>query len=569
MKALILCAGLGTRLLPFTRTRPKPLFTVSGQPLVQRLIHALHRAGVDGVVLNVHHLADQFKVHLQETPYPIPVALSVEPSILGTGGAIAANARFMGDAPFFVVNGDILTTIDFASVYAFHMSHNGPATLVLVDDPEFNSVLVTEQGRICAFEGKDPIPPCRAAWKRTFTGIQVLDRTILDYLPETGFSHSIDAYHRMLLEDRPLHAYMPPHAYWKDIGTPERYRDASLDALAAEAFHGVCPQSPVTLQPVKKTRLAGDGSDRTWFRLFRNTTTLVAVDHGIQTVPGATEMKAWIHIGRFLDSKGIPVPAIHAFDFFSGQAVMTDLGNVSLQEYVHNTRNPRDRLAVYKEVIRRLIDFSVTGTRGFDLTWTCQTPFYSPEFILEKECRYFMDAFVRRYLGLHVPSSISLEEEFLRLARLTMEHALFGLMHRDFQSRNIMVFEGQLFFIDFQGARIGPIQYDLASLLIDPYVALPGSVQETLLDFAVNRLARRRTLTPRQFRKGYQYCALCRNLQILGAFAHLSRVKGKRHFEAYIPAAVKTLVRHVAALDDNLFPGLCALTERIAKAAGI
>lgn len=114
-------------------------------------------------------------------------------------------------------------------------------------------------------------------------------------------------------------------------------------------------------------------------------------------------------------------------------------------------------------------------------------------------------------------------------------------MHRDFQSRNIMVCSGTPYFIDFQGGRMGPLQYDLASLLIDPYAALSQEMQDLLLEYYMMELSRYQYLDTDRFYKGYTCCALTRNLQILGAFGHLSKNRGKTIFETYIPPALESL----------------------------
>ena len=97
---------------------------------------------------------------------------------------------------------------------------------------------------------------------------------------------------------------------------------------------------------------------------------------------------------------------------------------------------------------------------------------------------------------------------------------------------------------------MGPIQYDLASLLIDPYVDLPGKIRDSLLDYSVELLSSMMDIDPNRFRTGFRYCAITRNLQMLGAFGFLSRVKGKTHFEQYIPAAVRTLKQGLTIVED-------------------
>jgi len=140
-----------------------------------------------------------------------------------------------------------------------------------------------------------------------------------------------------------------------------------------------------------------------------------------------------------------------------------------------------------------------------------------------------------------------------------------GFMHRDFQSRNIMLKANKPYFIDFQGGRIGPVQYDLASLLIDPYAALSQGTQDFLLAHYTDELSRHMRLDVEQFRKGYACCAITRNLQILGAFGHLSKSRGKTYFETYIPAALSTLRSNL----KRFFPGnaLTKLKKTVDNAA--
>jgi aminoglycoside/choline kinase family phosphotransferase len=120
-----------------------------------------------------------------------------------------------------------------------------------------------------------------------------------------------------------------------------------------------------------------------------------------------------------------------------------------------------------------------------------------------------------------------------------------------------------IYFIDFQGGRIGPIQYDLASLLIDPYVELPHAIQAQLIDYCIELLSAVTELTPEKFLACYHYCSLTRNLQILGAYSYLSKVKGKKYFKRYIPPAVRSLRSNLAAGGQMEFPTLSAITQKI------
>jgi aminoglycoside/choline kinase family phosphotransferase len=126
-----------------------------------------------------------------------------------------------------------------------------------------------------------------------------------------------------------------------------------------------------------------------------------------------------------------------------------------------------------------------------------------------------------------------------------------------------MVKNDRIYFIDFQGARMGPIQYDLASLLIDPYVDLPQDIQTRLLAYAVERLQHQMKLNADNFKRCYRFCCLTRNLQILGAFGHLTRVKGKMQFEKYIPAAARTLAHNLKDHEDGKLPMLSVLANTV------
>jgi len=286
------------------------------------------------------------------------------------------------------------------------------------------------------------------------------------------------------------------------------------------------------------------------------------VDHGIRMQETTNETDSFVAIGRHLYGKGVKVPQIYLYDTFSGLVFLEDLGDVNLQSVVQNTRNPDKILSYYQSVIRLLINLSVSGAKDFDPAWTYQTDSYNQDLILEKECRYFVDAFLRKYHDLDICFE-EFEEEFIFIANKAIKFSVTGFMHRDFQSRNIMVKNNQFYLIDFQGGRLGPIQYDLASLLIDPYVELPYSMQAELLEHCIQVLLSAIEIEPKNFVMSYKYCALTRNLQILGAFAYLSRVRGKVHFEKYIPGAVTTLKHTLSSFDNNKFPNLKSTVDQI------
>ncbi len=542
MKALILAAGLGTRLLPYTRHTPKPLFTLNGRPVLDLTVERLRQAGCRAVMINTHYHPEQIERFLAGRSYAIPVSTRHEPEILGTGGAIRNVADFWQDeGPLLVVNSDIVTDIDLARVFAFHGTHGGAVTMVMHDFARFNSVFVDPADWVRGF---DPSRPSGADHRLlAFTGIHVVSSRVLDFLPPAGPAHIIDTYGAMLRAGLGIKALIVRDHYWQDIGTPESYRRTALDHMVPIAFEtafGRRPNAPAEVQP-----LQGDGSDRHWHRLEAGGRSLILADHGICAQPdGRQEADAFVHIGRHLHARGVSVPRIYLHDTFAGLVFLEDLGNLHLQDAAR-TAAPEARQALYRKVIDAWMPMALEGAKEFDTAWTWQTAHYDRGVILERECRYFVEAFLNGYLAQKA-SYDELASEFEQLAVGALRFGRMGFMHRDLQSRNIMLQGDRICFIDFQGGRLGPLQYDLASLLIDPYVALGPAEQERLLAYAVKVLAGRTGLDVQAFLRGYEYCALTRNLQMLGAFGFLSRVKGKRGFETHIPQALATLNRRLS-----------------------
>jgi N-acetylmuramate 1-kinase len=290
--------------------------------------------------------------------------------------------------------------------------------------------------------------------------------------------------------------------------------------------------------------LKGDGSDRRVYRLLSGNRTFICVSHpnGSRGIP--SENDSFLYIAEHLKEKGLPTPLIQAFDPRRGLFLMQDFGDFSLESVIKKIQEPRLIKRVYETILKLLLKIQIEGAEDFD-SWYCyDTPIYDGRFTWERESCYFIEAFLKGYLGWNtVPPSVEKELKNLALAVDQEKDRLF--LYRDFQSRNIMIWSGGIGLIDFQGGRLGPPQYDLASLLIDPYVNIPDDMQEELLDLYFQQLSIRRPLSTKTFRNNYEIIAFQRNLQILGAYAFLSRVKGKTYFEKYIPSSLVSLKKRV------------------------
>lgn len=550
MKAMILAAGFGTRLLPYTKVLPKPMFTLDNRPLLEIHIQNLVRAGCRHIIINTHHLHDKINDFLENSRFDCELTVLHEPRILDTGGAIRNARQYLDRSDFFVVNADVVCSVDLTKVWNAHRQSRALATLALYDCEQFNKVGFDANRYITGFDGKNNA--------LTFTGIQVLSPAIFDHFPDKKVFSSIDVY-KTLSDSRKVKAYIPDRAFWSDIGTPEAYRKTSALSLCRQYFN----ISEDEQQNIELNRLAGDGSDRQWYRAVYENRSVIVSDHGI--CPDGSEqekqLNAFVKIGRHLEASEVQVPQIISWDRLSGIVLVQDLNDRHLFNVVHKESDPLKRRQIYKKVIDGLIRFSNEGFKDFNPAWTCQTCSYDPQTILKFECRYFMEAFVNGYLGLKNRFEDYLFE-FEYIAEKASSGGHTGLMHRDFQSRNIMIYQDKVYFIDFQSARTGPLAYDLASLLIDPYIMLMSDDQQYLFDYALEKLDLA-TVERNTFAQCFNHCRVTRNLQFLGAFSFLSQVKNKKQFERYIPDAVNLLDNSIKKLDTSKLPKLSALIRDI------
>ena len=236
MRAIILSAGYGTRLWPLTEDRTKPAIPILGKPLVGYVAEYLARYGCDEVVVNLHHRPESVRRALGDgSRFGVKLDYVEEPVILGTSGALD-NARALLDGDTFVViNGKIITDIDLNAALEVHRRTKAIATLVLLPNPacERFSVVEATDGCLRRFGGMpkrdeyaDKDPPLM------FTGIQIIEPKIFDYIPRGVFSHSVtDVYPQAMANGEVIAAHVA-HENWYELSTIPRYRDISLMLLA-------------------------------------------------------------------------------------------------------------------------------------------------------------------------------------------------------------------------------------------------------------------------------------------------------------------------------------------------
>ena len=290
--------------------------------------------------------------------------------------------------------------------------------------------------------------------------------------------------------------------------------------------------------------LQGDGSDRRVYRLFAGDLTFICVSHPKGRKGFPSENDSFFYIARHLKNKGLPTPQIYAFDPRSGLFLIQDFGDVSLESIIKKIKEPQIIKRIYEPLLTMLLKIQVEGVQNFDPRYCYDTAVYDGLFSWKRESQYFIETFLKKYLKWEKISG-RVEKELKDLAIMVDQEKTKLFLYRDFQSRNIMIWSEGIGLIDFQGGRVGPPQYDLASLLIDPYVSLSWEIQQELLEFYLKELSSLVPINQKTFRRNYEFIAFQRNLQILGAFAFLSQVKGKTYFKEYIPAALSTLKKRV------------------------
>ena len=305
--------------------------------------------------------------------------------------------------------------------------------------------------------------------------------------------------------------------------------------------NGLITSIKSTLQVVQ---MAGDGSSRKFWRITdANRKLCLAVAPPNLDDTNMAEARAARAIGLHLLNKNISVPKQYGWDEASGVLLFEDLGDCKLHDYAQQAtdKEPKGDLirSQYKRVLKALVDMQIAGTESFNPGWCWDTPKYDKRIMLERESGYFLRAFWQDLLGKSVPPGLQEECEDLasRAASISAEYFL----HRDFQSRNIMIHNGNPAFIDFQGGRLGPLAYDLASLLLDPYVNLGRALQDELFDYYVVNLEKQKVVQRDQFKEDYLLLALHRNLQIIGAFSFLSEQRGKIFFRQFLRPAIESL----------------------------
>jgi NDP-sugar pyrophosphorylase family protein len=245
MKAMVLAAGLGTRLRPLTNDRPKALVEVGGRTLLEITLTRLRDFGVREVIINVHHFAELIEAYLKtKNNFGLQVEISREEILLDTGGGLKKAGQFFADnsgsgdsgreEPFILHNVDVISNIDFAQMLKFHAEKNALATLAVQDRPTSRYLLFDDSLQLCGRQadrdGKpELVRPAQPQQRLAFSGIHVISPRFLRMMTEHGAFSIIDTYLRLAGQGERILGFRADKYYWRDLGRPEHVAQAAED----------------------------------------------------------------------------------------------------------------------------------------------------------------------------------------------------------------------------------------------------------------------------------------------------------------------------------------------------
>lgn len=292
--------------------------------------------------------------------------------------------------------------------------------------------------------------------------------------------------------------------------------------------------------------MPSSGSSRLYFRVKTDRRYLIgAYNINIE------ENDAFFSFSKHFHECGLPVPEILTVSSGKDVYVQTDLGDDTLFKHVEKCLEEGsfddETIGLYKKSLDKLVDFQTVGHQGLDYSKAFPTPAFDEMSIME-DLNYFKYCFLKEQEEISF-NETRLDGDFQRLAKYILEAPSDFFMYRDFQSRNIMIVDGEPYFIDYQGGRKGPLQYDVVSLLYQVKARLPESLRQELIEYykhllkEVPRCARNDNHLSDSFDKYFPAFVLLRLLQVLGAYGFRGLIQKKLHFMQSIPYAIRELMK--------------------------
>lgn len=309
--------------------------------------------------------------------------------------------------------------------------------------------------------------------------------------------------------------------------------------------------------PEKVEEIASSGSNRRYYRLY-GTPTVIGV-----AGPCREENEAFIYFAQHFVEAELPVPTVLAVSDDRSAYLQTDLGNETLFNAIEKGRQTKSFSANEKELLTKTIallpDIQFKGAVGLDFAKCFPAPQFDIRSIMW-DLNYFKYCFLKA-VGLEFDEN-RLEDDFQAMAEVLMRSQSSTFMYRDFQSRNVMLKDGEPWFIDFQGGRKGPFYYDVASFLWQAKAGFPQSLREELIEVYIKALRKYKPVDEDYFKEQLRHFVLFRTLQVLGAYGFRGYFEKKPHFMQSVPYAIENL-RHLLEEEFPEYPYLSNILRQL------
>ena len=613
VKLFIASAGLGSRLRPVTNSFPKPLLPLAGLNLIERLVYSVGAScGVKDLGMNLHYLPEKFEAWSEQLNDTLPQRkFFYEKELLGTGGAIDNARDYFSDGSVLLINGDILSDMDWSGLLKEHRASGNMVTLAVQDRAHERRVGIDEQGKLLCID-KEMKTAGVARWMGYACAV-VYEPDFLKYVPQ-GESHVVPYWVEAAEATGRVGTYDIGKAQLLDLGNINTYAEGAFLCLGENErylaeplktpwdlnLRGNCiietdveigrkvsldncillPGAQVSDNEELKNMVIGadfrvpfdyeqsaelkekfsigqGGSDRVYYR-EENAVRL-------QYSPFELNADRQCILTEALLVKGMRVPEIFEHDKMSRQIRLKDLGDETFRAW-RETKPLGESTQMMNRILDQLVDFQFLDIKHASVP---QDKTFNEDVLLW-ESAYFLERCVYRLFNLKdfcESVEVQLSDELKALAS-EVNNLPRRLMHRDFQSDNIMIHQGDPWFIDFQGAHYGTPFYDAASFIGDPYMLLDSPSRGELESHYLSKVCAKLDMTQVEGQRALILCGLQRHMQALGAYGFLSKIRGKQRFEDYVAPALELLQREVEQVKDE-FPVLNRLILKMKTEACI
>ena len=295
--------------------------------------------------------------------------------------------------------------------------------------------------------------------------------------------------------------------------------------------------------------LSASGSNRKYYRLYCKDTTHIGVEG-----TSAEENRAFIAMSKHFTKMGLAIPKVFAVSEDELSYIQEDLGDTLLFDFINEGRktgifsdNEKEML---QKTMRKLPALQVKGADGFDFSVCYPQAEFNKRSVLW-DLNYFKYCFLKS-TNVDFQENL-LEDDFEKMAEVLLRTNTNTFMYRDFQTRNVMIKDGEPYFIDFQGGRCGPLQYDVASFLWQAKANFDNDMREELLKVYLQSLNKFMPVNELEFREQLRHFVLFRTLQVLGAYGFRGYIERKQHFLESIPFAIENL-KQILSTDFSEYP---------------